>query len=221
MTPIRVAAVALAAALPIFFTANAMRILLSETYVRAAYSRLGGEEVLTARERRDLALLGLRAVDPLRGDSVAILRKARLPDGSRAFERREVRHMRDVRTWLWRLLAAEVVVSAALVALGVADLRQLAAALRWGGLATFGISAVALVAMALDFDAVLLGFHRLLFKGDTWHFADSATLIRVYPERFWNWTGIAIGGLVVAQALVGIAVGEAIARASRIGARGG
>jgi integral membrane protein (TIGR01906 family) len=221
MTPIRVAAVALAAALPIFFTANAMRILLSETYVRAAYARLGGEEVLTARERRDLALLGLRAVDPLRGESVAILRKARLPDGSRAFDRREVRHMQDVRTWLRRLLAVELVVLTALVALGVADRRRLGATLRWGGLATLAVGAVALVAMALDFDDVLLGFHHLLFEGNTWHFADRATLIRVYPERFWNWTGIAIGGLVVAQALVGVAVGKAIVRGSRNGARGG
>jgi integral membrane protein (TIGR01906 family) len=129
--------------------------------------------------------------------------------------------MRDVRAWLWRLLVLELAVAAGLGALAVADRRRLAAALRRGGIGTLAIGAIALVAMALDFDDVLLGFHRLLFEGDTWHFADTDTLIRVYPERFWNWTGIAIGALVLAQALLAVAVGEAIGRRSRIGARGG
>jgi integral membrane protein (TIGR01906 family) len=198
-----------------------MRVLLTETYVRAAYVHLGREEILSAARRRELALLGLRAVDPLRGESVAILRPERLPDGARAFTPRELRHMRDVRAWLWRLLVLEVVVAAVAAALAVADSRRLATALRRGGVATLVIGGVALVAIALDFDDVLLGFHRLLFEGDTWHFADTDTLIRVYPERFWNWTGIAIGVLVVPQALLAIVVGQAIGRRSRNGARDG
>ena len=206
--------------LPIFFTANAMRALLTETYVRAAYAHLGREEILSASRRRDLALLGLHAVDPLRGESVAILRPVHLPSGDRAFEPDELRHMRDVRAWLWRLLVLELAVAAAVVALAVADRRHLATALRRGGVATLVIGAVALVAIVVDFDDVLLGFHRLLFEGDTWHFADSDTLIRVYPERFWNWTGAAIGLLVVAQALLAVVVGQAIGRGSQKGARG-
>jgi uncharacterized membrane protein len=62
---------------------------------------------------------------------------------------------------------------------------------------------------------VLLAFHKLLFAGDSWHFADEDTLIRVYPEQFWNWTGIAIGLLVAVQAAAAFAAGEAIARRSR------
>ncbi len=217
----RVVAVGVAVALPLFFTANAIRILLTERYVRAAYAHVGGEEILSATQRRDLALLGLRAVDPLRGESVAILRPVRLPGGARAFEPDELRHMRDVRAWLWRLLVLELAVAAAAVALAVADRRRVAAALRRGGVGTLVIGAVALVAIAVDFDDVLLGFHRLLFEGDTWHFADSDTLIRVYPERFWNWTGIAIGLLVVAQALLAIGLGQAIGRGSRNGGRDG
>jgi uncharacterized membrane protein len=69
--------------------------------------------------------------------------------------------------------------------------------------------------MAFDFGVVLLAFHKLLFAGDSWHFADEDTLIRVYPEQFWNWTGIAIGLLVAAQAAAAFAAGEAIARRSR------
>ena len=183
--------------------------------MHATYPHLGGEEILSETQRTDLALLGLRAVDPLRGESVAIMRPARLPDGTRAFQADELRHMRDVRAWLWRLLVLELAVAAALVALVVTARPAAARALTWGGLATFAVGVVALVAMLIDFDAVLLGFHRLLFKGDTWHFANTDTLIRVYPDRFWNWTGIAVGILVVAQALLALALGQALARRSR------
>jgi integral membrane protein (TIGR01906 family) len=205
-----------AVALPLFFAANAIRILLTETYVHTAYSHLSREEVLSEERRKELALLGLRAVDPLRDGSVDLLRAPRLPDGTRAFEPDELRHMRDVRAWLWRLLVVELVVAGALIAAALAARPTLARALRWGGFATLVIGALAVVAMLVDFDDVLLGFHKLLFEGETWHFSDEDTLIRVYPRQFWNWTGISIGLLVLAQALLALAAGEAIARRSRI-----
>jgi len=201
--------------LPLFFATNAIRALLTETYVRAAYPHLAPDDVLTEERRTDLALLGLRSVDPLRGESVELLRAPRLPNGRRAFEPDEISHMRDVRAWLWRLLVFELAVVAGVVALAVAARPVLGRALRAGGVATLAIGAVALVAMLVDFDRVLLGFHRLLFEGESWHFADEDTLIRVYPERFWSWTGIAIAVLVLAQALVALVLGQAIGRRSR------
>jgi len=204
-----------AVALPLFFTTNAIRVLLTETYVRAAYPHLAPDDVLTKKHRTELALLGLRAVDPLRGGSVALLREPRLPSGRRAFTPKELRHMRDVRTWLWRLLVFQLLVVAALAVGAVRARRELARALLAGGVATVAIGAVAIVAMLVDFDDVLLGFHKLLFEGESWHFTNQDTLIRVYPERFWNWTGIAMGVLVLAQALVAISAGEAIRRAGR------
>ena len=204
-----------AVALPLFFTANAIRVLLTETYVRAAYPHLAPDDVLNEKRRTELALLGLRVVDPLRGDSVASLRAPRLPSGRRAFTAKELRHMRDVRAWLWRLLVFELVVVAVLAVAAVSARRELAQVLLAGGVATIAIGVLALGAMLVDFDDVLLGFHKLLFEGQSWHFSNEDTLIRVYPERFWNWTGIAMGVLVVAQAVVAIATGEAIRRAGR------
>jgi integral membrane protein (TIGR01906 family) len=201
--------------LPLFFAANAVRVLLTDTYVRAAYPRLGREEILSESRRTELALLGLRAVDPVRGERVSILRAARLPDGSRAFRVEEVRHMRDVRSWLLRLHVLQVLVAGALVALAWRTRLVLARALRAGAVATGLVTVVALTAMAFEFDVVLLAFHKLLFAGESWHFADEDTLIRVYPEQFWNWTGIAMGLLVALQAAAAFAAGEAIARRSR------
>ena len=204
-----------AVALPIFFTANAIRVLLTEMYVRTAYPHLAPDDVLNQKRRTDLAVLGLRSVDPLRGESVALLEKPRLPNGRRAFTAKELRHMRDVRAWLWRLLVFELVVVVAVVIAAVRARRELAWALLAGGVATVAIGVVAMGAMLVDFDEVLLGFHKLLFKGRSWHFSNQDTLIRVYPDRFWNWTGIAMAVLVLGQAVVAIVVGEAIRRAGR------
>jgi integral membrane protein (TIGR01906 family) len=211
---LRVAAVVVAALLPLFFVANAMRVLLSETYVRVSTPRLDGGS-LGDEQRTELALLGLRAVDPLRGSQVEILRGARLEDGSRAFTAREVRHMRDVRTWIWRLHVLELVVAASLVVLALRARLTFGWVLVGGAVATVAIALLAVVAMLLSFDVVLLGFHKLLFEGESWHFRDSDTLIRVYPEEFWNWTGLAIGVLALAQAAIGFAIGKAFGERSR------
>ena len=214
---LRVAAAVVAAFLPLFFVANAMRLLLTETYVRTATPLLDGGSLGDER-RTELALLGLRAVDPVRGASVEALREPRLADGSRAFTARELRHMRDVRAWIWRLHVFELVIAAALVALAVRARMTLAWVLVRGAIATTVIALLAVMAMVLSFDVVLLGFHKLLFEGESWHFRDSDTLIRVYPEQFWGWTGIAIGLLVLAQATAAYAVGKALASRSRTAA---
>jgi integral membrane protein (TIGR01906 family) len=173
-----------AVALPIFFTANAIRVLLTETYVRTTYPHLAPDDVLNQKRRTELAVLGLRSVDPLRGQSVGLLEKPRLPSGRRAFRPKELRHMRDVRAWLWRLLVFELVVTVALVIAAVRARRELAPALVAGGVATLAVGVVAMAALLVNFDEVLLGFHKLLFKGQSWHFSNQDTLIRVYPDRF-------------------------------------
>ena len=71
--------------LPLFFASNAIRVLLSGTYVRTAYPHLRSDDVLTDERRTELALLGLRAVDPVRVESVDLLRAPRIASGRRAF----------------------------------------------------------------------------------------------------------------------------------------
>jgi uncharacterized membrane protein len=38
----------------------------------------------------------------------------------------------------------------------------------------------------IDFDALFRGFHAIFFKGDTWLFYTSDTLIRLFPEKLWS-----------------------------------
>ena len=49
-------------------------------------------------------------------------------------------------------------------------------------------------------------FHSLFFEGDSWRFADTDTLRRLYPDRFWVDTAIALSALAVLQALALLAL---------------
>jgi uncharacterized membrane protein len=71
-----------------------------------------------------------------------------------------------------------------------------------GSLATLGVAAVLVPMILFGFDGFLLRFHLLFFEGDSWHFDDSDTLLRLYPEQFWQDTAKLAAAMTVAQALV-------------------
>ena len=80
-------------------------------------------------ERRRLALTGLHSILP-GGDGIALLERATLPDGSTAFDSRELRHMRDVRSRLGAAYTAQLVALVAILALAIALHRSPPLALR-------------------------------------------------------------------------------------------
>ncbi len=92
-TMLVVAAIALTVT-PIFVV-NAFRLLATDTFVRHEIDRGGfppDRYGLTTTERRRLALTGLHSILP-GGEGIALLERATLPDGSSAFDSRELRHM--------------------------------------------------------------------------------------------------------------------------------
>ena len=103
---------------------------------------------------------------------------------------------------------AQIAVVLALVVAGIALHRSA----RWrrvvplglliGSLATLGIAVLLIPVIVLGFDGFLLRFHELFFRGDSWRFSDSDTLLRVYPEVFWQDTAKLAAGIAVGQAIV-------------------
>jgi uncharacterized membrane protein len=47
----------------------------------------------------------------------------------------------------------------------------------------------------LSFNVLFVAFHNVFFQAGTWMFLFSDTLIRLFPERFWRDTFIAVGVL--------------------------
>jgi integral membrane protein (TIGR01906 family) len=199
--------VAIAVAVPPTLVANALRALATETFTRWELDRLEPDRYgLSADEREALALVGLESIRP-GSEGIALLERATLPDGSSAFDGRELSHMEDVRTVFGVLLRFElaVIVAVALLGLGLAWTRFRAVVpmgLLAGSLATLAVAVLAVPLILLGFDAFFTRFHEVFFEGDTWRFSSTDTLIRLYPERLWEDVSVLGAALTVVQALV-------------------
>jgi hypothetical protein len=200
---------AIAAAVPLVVLGNALVVLLAPWFAHFQYALPGFPADpfgLSGAARADLGATGIRSIWPV-GAGPDLLREARLPDGAPAFNAGEIRHMADVRDlvqvtfllWLGSLAAA------AGSAFGLRRLGRGSGIRRGLGIGagvTIGLLAVAGLAMAVDFEAVFDGFHRLVFVDGTWTFNDEETLRRLYPDEFWGIAGGLLAGLALAQALL-------------------
>jgi integral membrane protein (TIGR01906 family) len=210
---LRVAAAVLVAAIAVSVTpilvVNAFRALATGTFVRLELGRGGfppDPYGLTLEQRRSLALVGLRSIKP-GSEGIVLLERARLPDGAPAFGLRELMHMRDVRHVFGVALRAQLValVAIAALALGLARTPLRTAVplgLLAGALGTLVIALLAVPAIVFGFDGFFVRFHEIFFSGDSWRFNQADTLIRLYPERFWQDVSRLAAAAAVGQALV-------------------
>jgi integral membrane protein (TIGR01906 family) len=202
-----VAVVALA--VPPILVVNALRALANDSFVRLEYGRDGfpaDRYGLTDDQRERLALLGLRSIQP-GTEGVVLLERATLPDGSPAFDARELSHMEDVRSVFGAALRAQLVALVAIAALALAlawtELRAVVPrGLLVGALATLTVAALGVPFILLGFDRFFTRFHEVFFEGDSWRFSNTDTLIRLYPERFWQDVSQLAAAITVAQAVV-------------------
>jgi integral membrane protein (TIGR01906 family) len=204
-----VLALAIAVSVTPILVVNAFRVLATGTFVRF---ELGRDDFpadaygLTADQRQALALAGLRSIQP-GSEGIALLERARLPNETRAFGLRELTHMRDVRRLFGIALRAQLIALVVIGALGLGLARTRLRAvvplgLLAGALGTLAIAALAVPAILLGFDGFFVRFHEVFFSGSSWRFNNADTLIRIYPERFWQDVSRLAAAIAVGQALV-------------------
>lgn len=199
--------VAVALVVPPTLVVNALRALATESFTRWELDRLEPDAYgLTPEQREALALRGLESIRP-RSSGVELLEHARLPDGSRAFDERELSHMRDVRRVFGLALRGQLVTLLVLAGVALLLLRSrvrtlVPRGLLVGALATLGVAVLAVPVIVLGFDAFFTRFHEMFFQGDSWRFSDRDTLIRVYPEQLWIDVSRIAAALTVVQAVV-------------------
>ncbi len=186
---------------------NAFRVFARDSFVRWELDRLPPDRYgFTDDEREALALTGLQSIRP-GSEGIALLERARVPDGSPAFDQRELTHMRDVRRLFGAALRLQLVVLGVLAVLALAlartRLRTLVpTGLLAGSLATLGVAVLAVPVIVLGFDGFFTRFHEVFFSGDSWRFSTADTLIRLYPEQFWEDVSQLAAALAVGQAIV-------------------
>ncbi len=147
----------------------------------------------------------------------ALLAALRLPDGSPAFNARELSHMDDVkevydRVTTWAAFALVVAAAAAWALHLHGDHASIWGGLSNGGLLTLLLFLVLGLLMVLAWRSFFVGLHGVFFEGDSWLFEYFDTLIRLFPERFWQDAGLLIAGAVSAVAFALAFVGRVIQR---------
>ena len=123
------------------------------------------------------------------------------------YNARELSHMRDVKDVLQVLLKLWYAALAILIVFAIwarrADwLEAYIAGWRRGGFLMVALLIGFGVFAATSFWDFFTWFHSLFFKGDTWQFFYSDTLIRLFPMRFWEDCFIYIGSFCLIVALV-------------------
>jgi integral membrane protein (TIGR01906 family) len=185
--------------LPFILLLTSMRLLLTPIYVDVEYSLPGFPEDpygMTFPERRTNAKIALDSI--LGGEGISLLAAQRFEDGVPMYNERELSHMQDVRDLTQIVLKVWILLLIALGLIGLlAGARNLGAQFHsWlvrGAKLTIGLIVTILLFVALSFNALFTGFHRIFFQGDTWLFLYSDTLIRLFPLRFWQDVFIALG----------------------------
>ena len=149
----------------------------------------------------------------LNNADISYLGDLKFADGSSLFNERELSHMHDVKTVtqgfirLWYLDLA-ILALAGLWAWRKGWLLEYQQGLSRGGWLTLGLAVAVGVIATLGtigsgdvFWQFFSDFHGLFFKGDTWLFAYSDTLIRLYPLKFWEDAVLYIGLITALGAL--------------------
>lgn len=226
--------IAIALAVPAVLAVNGLRLVMNDRYVQAVYEHGGVPDDrygFGSDERTRLALLGLTSIQPSSATGIDLLRAAKLRSGEPAFNSRELAHMEDVRTLVARAYRFQVILIVGIGILAVilgllGSMRSLVpAALARGAVLTLILAVAVAIVAATSYSSFETPFHTVFFNGDSWRFAETDSLRRLYPDRFWLDTAIVIGALAVLQALVLVPVARLWARragrrqASRMRAR--
>ena len=193
---------------PVALVLTAVRILLTPAYLQLAY-RLPGfprdpygmtfEDRLYWAEKARQYLL--RPVD------IDFLAELRFDDGTPVFNVRELAHMEDVKRVVQGSLRTWYAALVGLVLLGFwarrrgrwMDFRR---ALRRGGWLTLILMGLMALAVVAAFGVFFVAFHQVFFEPGTWVFDYRDTLIRLFPERFWQDVFLIGALLTVVMALV-------------------
>ncbi len=121
-----------------------------------------------------------------------------MDDCTRLYNDRELRHMEDVKNVVQAALMVLYISLAVIIILGMwawwgdwwVEFRRGVA--RGGWLTVIFIASILLFVL-VAFGIIFVAFHNVFFDQGTWTFLFSDTLIRLFPERFWRDTFLAVG----------------------------
>ncbi len=190
-----------ASLVPVAIVLSVVRFLLTPVFIQVEYHLPGfppDAYGFTTADRLYWADLSRRYL--LNNADISFLAERKLPDNTPLYNARELRHMEDVKRVVQGSLKVWKITLAALLLLGIVAYRwnvweAFRRGLAWGGWLTVGLMLTIIVLTIMAFQTLFVDFHKVFFEGDTWLFSYKDTLIRLFPERFWQDAFMLVGGL--------------------------
>ncbi|MBV6396491.1 MAG: hypothetical protein HFACDABA_02089 [Anaerolineales bacterium] len=204
---------------PIVLLGSGLRLLLTPAFLQIEYSLPGfpaDPYGFTKAERLRWAPYAVEYL--VNREKISFLGDLKFDDGTSLFNERELSHMADVKRVTQGALNLFYLALAGLALIGLWAKRgeqwqAFRRGLKRGGWWMTGIAGtvalVALTGMFLlpnVFWGFFSGFHALFFEGDSWLFASSDTLIRLFPLRFWQ-DAFLFAAIIAALGGLGLALG--------------
>jgi integral membrane protein (TIGR01906 family) len=206
---------------PIALVMAAVRLLITPAYLVFEYNTPGFPADPYGFTKADRLHWSKIAAEYLLNDEgISFLADLRFPDGqqgplescqyiddcTRLYNDRELKHMVDVKAVVEAALGVWYASLGLLLLLwfvaGQAGWgRDYRRGLRRGGWLTVFLLLGIILFVMLSFNVLFVAFHNIFFQAGTWQFLFSDTLIRLFPERFWRDTFIAVGVLSGAAGL--------------------
>ena len=197
---------------PLALIGTALRILLSPIFIYVEYRMPyfpTDEYGFTQQDRLHWAPFALDYL--VNSSDISYLSDLKFEDGSPLYNARELSHMADVKNVVRGALNVWYISLAILTLLAIIASRgawvfEYIYSLRRGGIWMIGLAValgllagIGIAANPNVFEQFFVFFHSLFFKGDSWLFEFSDTLIRLFPIRFWEdaflWVAVlALGG---------------------------
>jgi len=190
--------------IPVILVLTSVRMLMTDSFVRFNYAIPGFPEDRYGFTEEDRLLHAPIALEYLLNDAgVEFLGDQRFEDGSPVYNARELGHMEDVKDVTRAALKVWRIGLLAVLALSVALWRVAGTQFLWetwqgGAKLTAIIMLILLVGLIAAFSVLFVLFHQVFFDPDTWTFLFSDTLIRLFPQRFWE---VTFGTVAVATLL--------------------
>lgn len=182
---------------------TAVRLLLTPVWVNIEYRMPGFPEDrfgFTFEERVKWASVSLDYL--LNDEGIDFFNDQRFEDGVRIYEERELQHLVDVKVviegaiLIWYISLLFLVVIGLLSAWGNFG-EVYRRGIQRGAYLTIGFVLTVILFVVAAFGVFFVYFHEIFFDPGTWTFSYADTLIRLFPERFWQDAFLWIGGLAI------------------------
>jgi integral membrane protein (TIGR01906 family) len=208
--------------LPVVIVLGVVRLVINPWYLQFEYHTPDFPADPYGFTLQDRLNYGKLAVEYLvNAADISFLGDLRFPDGQQAptpscqtmtdcthlYNDRELEHMLDVKNVVggaMRVLeiSALILILLALWAWRGRWARDYIKGLQRGGVLTLILLGLIILAVLVAFNYLFILFHEIFFRAGTWTFLYSDTLIRLFPERFWEDTFLVVGGLSAALGLL-------------------